>query len=156
MLAKNRSGWMLLEYLDIPEEEIIHYEKVTGAFAILRVGNQYVIGYNTFRKQWEFPAGGIEPGESAREAAVRELWEETHQRNENLTFRGLFQVQDSKGTRKYQAVFIGEQESLSPFESLEQDEMSAIRLWDLKENIGYVDECDLKIVQTITQERLSF
>lgn len=143
-----------MEYLDIPEEELINYEKVTGAYAILRVGDQYVIGYNVWRKQWEFPAGGIEPGESAREAAVRELWEETHQRNENLTFRGLFQVQDSKGIQKYQAVFIGEQNALSPFESSEQDEMAAIRLWDLKENIGYVDECDLKIVQIITQKFL--
>jgi len=27
--------------------------------------------------------------------------------------------------------------------------MSDIMLWDLKRDIGYVDECDLKIVETV-------
>ena len=32
MLAKNKSGWILLEHLNIKEEEIGNYENVTGAF----------------------------------------------------------------------------------------------------------------------------
>jgi len=48
--------------------------------------DKYVVGLNKYRKQWEFPAGGIEDGESAREAAIRELYEETHQRNNHLEF----------------------------------------------------------------------
>lgn len=79
IIVKNRSGWTLHEYIDIPEEKISGYPNVTGAYAIVRVGGKYLIGYNSWRKQWEFPAGGIEKGETARQAAVRELYEETHQ-----------------------------------------------------------------------------
>ena len=149
MLAKNKSGWKLLEYIDISEEEIAEYPNVTGAYAILKIADKYVVGYNGWRKQWEFPAGGIDSGETAREAAIRELYEETHQRNEQLEFRGLFKVEDAKGQIKYQAIFTCQQEELIPFEHTENDEMTEIRLWDMQEDIGYVDECDAKIVQML-------
>ena len=100
MLAKTKNGWKLLEYINIAEEDIEKYRNVTGAYAILRIGDKYVIGYNKFRKQWEFPAGGIDEGETAREAAIRELYEETHQINEMLEFKGLFKVEDAKGNIK--------------------------------------------------------
>ena len=120
MLAKNKSGWKLLEYVDIKEKDIEKYSNVTGAYAILKVGDKYVVGYNGWRKQWEFPAGGIDEGETAREAAIRELYEETHQRNEQLVFRGLFKVEDAKGNIKYQAIFTCQQDELIPFEHTEQ------------------------------------
>ena len=31
------------------------------------------------------------------------------------------------------------------------DEMNEIKLWDMKEDIGYVDECDVKIVQMVCE-----
>ena len=149
MLAKNKSGWKLIEYIDIKEEDIQQYQNVTGAYAILKVADMYVIGYNDWRQQWEFPAGGIDAGETPRQAAIRELYEETHQRNEALKFKGLFKVEDAKGNMKYQAIFIGEQAEIIPFERKENDEMSEIRLWDMQEDVGYVDECDVKIAQIV-------
>lgn len=147
MLAKNKSGWTLLEYLKIKEDEINNYDNVTGAFAIVNVNGLYLIGFNNWRKQWEFPAGGIEKGETAREAAERELFEETHQRNKNLHFKGLFKIMKPNGEIRYQAVFLGFQKELAPFIKKQNDEMDEIMLWDLKQDIGYVDECDLKIVE---------
>ena len=149
MLAKNKSGWSLIEYFNISEDDIGKYQDVTGVYAIVRVADKYVVGYNTWRKQWEFPAGGIEEGETAREAALRELYEETHQRNDDLKFKGLFKVKDANGKIKYQAVFAGRQNEMVPFEPGENDEMEKIMLWDMKEDIGYVDECDVKIAQMV-------
>lgn len=151
MLAQNKSGWKLIEYIDIQEDDIGLYHNVTGAYAILKVTDKYVVGYNGWRKQWEFPAGGIDEGETAREAAIRELYEETHQKNEMLEFRGLFKVEDAKGNIKYQAIFVGYQEELLPFDPDVNDEMKEIRLWDMQEDIGYVDECDVKIVQMVCE-----
>ncbi len=152
MLAKNKSGWTLLEYLNIKEEEIGNYENVTGAFAIVTVDGKYIIGYNKWRQQWEFCGGGIEPGETAREAAIRELFEETHQRATELTFRGIFRMRRPGGEFCYQAVFTGVVERLAPFVMMDEDEMSDIMLWDLRQDIGYVDECDLKIVEMVCNE----
>lgn len=149
MLARNKSGWTLLEYIDIEEKNIDKYQNVTGAYAILKIADKYVIGYNGWRKQWEFPAGGIDDGETAREAAIRELFEETHQKVEDLEFKGLFKVEDAKGKIKYQAIFVCEHDELLTFEHTKDDEMDEIRLWDLQEDIGYVDECDVKIVQMV-------
>ena len=152
MLAKNKSGWTLLEHLNIKEEEIGNYEKVTGAFAIVTVDGQYIIGYNKWRQQWEFCGGGIEQGETARDAALRELFEETHQRASELTFCGISRMQRPNGEFCYQAVFTGTVERFEPFVATDEDEMSDIMLWDLKRDIGYVDECDLKIVEMVCDE----
>lgn len=152
MIATNKSGWKLIEYIDIPEEDIDRYQNVTGAYAILKVIDKYVVGYNSWRKQWEFPAGGIDEGESARDAAIRELYEETHQKNEKLEFKGLFKVEDPKEKIKYQAVFTCYQEEMNPFEHNDNDEMTEIKLWDMREDIGYVDECDVKIVQIVCEK----
>ena len=148
-IAKNKSGWILHEYISIQEEQISEYPNVTSSYAIVKVGDRYLIGYNDWRKQWEFPAGGIENGETARQAAYRELLEETHQGNLELEFKGLFKVTDSHGKQKYQAVFLGQKGALEPFVYSENDEMSKISLWDMKEDIGYVDELDVAIVKAI-------
>ena len=149
MIAKNKSGWILHDFIDVTENQITEYTNVTGAYAIVKVENKYLIGYNDWRKQWEFPAGGIEDGETARQAAYRELFEETHQENLELEFKGLVKVTDSHGIQKYQAVFWGEKETLAPFEHADGDEMSKVYLWDLKEDIGYVDEVDAAIVKIV-------
>lgn len=50
---------------------------------------------------------------------------------------------------EYQAVFLGQKGALEPFVYSENDEMSKISLWDMKEDIGYVDELDVAIVKAI-------
>ncbi|MCM1418925.1 MAG: hypothetical protein NC084_05395 [Bacteroides sp.] len=75
------------------------------------------------------------------------MYEETHQKVAKLDFKGLIKVEDPYGTIKYQAVFAGCANELSPFVCEKNDEMEKICLWDKKENIGYVDECDVKIVE---------
>ena len=149
MLAKNKSGWKLLEYLDVNESDICKYPNITGSYAILIINDKFVIGFNSWRNQWEFPSGGIEEGETARQAAVRELYEETHQKNEELIFKGLIKAEDPNGIIKHQVIFVCYQDELSPFIHEENDEMEKIYLWDMKEDIGYVDECDIKIVDIV-------
>ncbi|MGM9557983.1 MAG: NUDIX hydrolase [Oscillospiraceae bacterium] len=144
--ARNKSGWTLLEYLKISEEEITTHD-VTGAFAVLTVSGLYLIGFHHWRKQWEFPAGGIEPGETARQAAAQELLEETLQKASDFVFKGLFRAKKPNGMYVYQAVSLCEQDECLLFERAGHDEMEHIMLWDLKQDIGYVDACDLKMVE---------
>lgn len=149
MIIKNKCGYELLEYIPCDEQEIINYENITGAGIVVKVNDEFLIGFNNWRMQWEMPAGRIEKGESARQAAIRELFEETHQKVENIEFKGLFKKKRPNGEIVYMAIFLCVKDEIIPFIKKDDDENDEIKLWNLKENIGYVDEIDLKIIEII-------
>jgi 8-oxo-dGTP diphosphatase len=61
----------ILPLYGVPEKEL-HYV-VIGA----RQEGRWIFVRHSRRKSWELPAGHIEPGETADQAALRELYEET-------------------------------------------------------------------------------
>ena len=101
MQVENKGGYKLLEYLNINEEDIDKYENITSAGVVFEVNGKYLIGWNNWRKQWELAVGGIEKGETPREAAIRELFEETHQKVDYLEFKGLFKKERPSGEIVY-------------------------------------------------------
>jgi len=149
MIIKNKSGYELLEYISCKEQEIIDYKNITSAGVVFKVEDKYLIGFNDWRMQWELPVGGIEKGETARQAALRELLEETHQKADNVKFKGLFKKKRPNAEIVYTAIFFCEEDNIVPFVKNDADENIEIKLWDLKEDIGYVDEIDLKIIETL-------
>lgn len=150
IFAENKTGIQLLEFLNIPEHKIDDYQPLSSAYAIIQVGDNLLLGFNSWRNQWEIPAGKREAGETARQAAIRELTEETHQVAPNLTFKGLFKIYDKiQNENRYRSVFTGRLDGLVEFKQCQNDEMNAIALWNMKDDIGYIDEVDVKIVNLI-------
>lgn len=152
---ENTSNIAIIEYYDIKEEELYKNNDTmpTSAYAIIEIQGQFLIGYNKYREQWEFPAGKIESGESAIEAARRELYEETHQIVDKLKFCGLFKVYDKENKEyRFRAMYKGEADSLREFVPVEDDEMLGIRLWDFCDKSIYVDSVDTKMVETLIQK----
>ena len=149
MIVENKSGYKLLEYIPINEEDINKYENVTSAGVVFEVKGKYLIGWNNWRKQWELAVGGIEKGEAPREAATRELLEETHQEVDYLDFKGLFKKARPTGEIVYTAIYYTNKDQISEFIKNDLDENDKIMLWDLKEDIGYVDEIDLEIINIL-------
>jgi len=147
VLAENRSGQQLLAYIPVSESVALSYYKpVTGAFAFIKCKGQYLIAFNKFRKQWEFPAGKIEEGEAPCDCAKRELFEETSQHVEHLEYKGLFEIYDlNKHEIRYRIAYYAEVDDLMDFQ--ENEEMSHIMLWDLKQDIGLYDDVDKKMLQ---------
>jgi ADP-ribose pyrophosphatase YjhB (NUDIX family) len=94
------------------------------------------MAFNRFRQAWELPGGRIDPGETARQAAARELLEETsHVPHGQLCFVGFagFTLAPD-GRAEYGALFTGQVADVSPL-FRPNDEIAAIRWWDLRESL---------------------
>ena len=86
--------------------------------------------------------------ETPKDCAIRELYEETGQSVSNIEFKGLLKVKNVRNNEiKYNPVYFTIIEKLEPFQK--NDETSEIILWDLEQNIGHIDEVDLKIFNFI-------
>ncbi|WP_273853230.1 RNA deprotection pyrophosphohydrolase [Guptibacillus spartinae] len=66
-------------------------------WVICRLGNQWLLTEHA-RRGIEFPGGKVEEGESAEEAAVREVFEETGGVVKRLNYVGQYRVEGKGGT----------------------------------------------------------
>lgn len=77
MLAIDQSGNKLLEFIKITEEDaVLQFSPITVCLLVVKIGNDYLMGFNHWRKGWEIFGGCPEEGETMREAMVREAKEE--------------------------------------------------------------------------------
>lgn len=152
MVTKQNNGFELVEIIEIKEMDMDLYHPLAGSFAIIKEKGRYLIAYNTLRQQWELPAGKRDKDETPLECARRELLEETGQTVVDLKFIGLARIKNhSNGVEKFNPLFYSTVTSLCPFQ--ENEEMSDIRLWDLKEAI-HVDQVDLAILEYVKLREL--
>ena len=146
-LTKN-NGIEFLDFISLCEEDMLKYQSLAGSFAVIKCKGKYLMCYNVRREQWELPAGRREGGETPKECAIRELFEETGQIVTDLEFKGLLKSKNAiSGEVRYNPVYFTEVEKLQPF--IENEETSEIRLWDLKEELGYLDSVDIRIFELI-------
>jgi 8-oxo-dGTP diphosphatase len=153
-IAVNRHGITLLEYSQIPESELDSdtFKPLLITFMVIRHESNILLVHHRQRQTWELPGGHIEGDESARDCAIRELFEETGQRAETLDFRAVLKYHAPPDSRNYWGIhhgiyygtlFSGELRSPSPFH--ENNEIERITFWDGKTDIGYIDEIDRKV-----------
>ncbi len=77
MIAKDCKGNELVEILHVDEHSaMVQYIPVTHCLAVVMVGDDYLLGWNRWRKQWEIFGGCMEQDETMRECIVRECHEE--------------------------------------------------------------------------------
>ena len=149
-IAVNRRGIAFLEFSRIPESELDSdiYKPLLITFVAIRHARDFLLVHHRQRQTWELPGGHIEEGESARDCAVRELFEETGQRVEHLDFKAVLKYRAGSDSRFYYGtLYSGELPSLAPFR--ENEEISRITLWDGKTDIGYTDEIDKAVINLI-------
>jgi 8-oxo-dGTP diphosphatase len=149
-IAVNRHGIALLEYSRILESELYSdtYSPLLITFMAIRHQQDFLLVHHRERQSWELPGGHIEGAESARDCAVRELFEETGQRVEHLDFRAVLKYRAGSDNRSYYGtLYSGELPSPTPFR--ENEEIAQITFWDGKADIGYIDEIDRAVINLI-------
>lgn len=98
MLARDKKGNELLELIPIKECKVDElYRPVTHSLGIVRLGGDYLLGWNQYRQDWEIFGGCREEGETLRECMEREGQEELGLSGLEWTFLGLMHLKMAPG-----------------------------------------------------------
>ncbi|MHB1163415.1 MAG: NUDIX hydrolase [Minisyncoccota bacterium] len=141
-LTSRLSGIVPVVYRDIESTEELGSRTVHGVHAFCFVGDELVIVYSEAKGYWTPPGGGVEPGETAEEAIVREVFEETNMRVLKQRVIGYQEVSEPhRLTVQMRSVCIVE--SVGPFvadaDASDGEGVTEIKLIDPKDIKQYFD-----------------
>lgn len=150
----NPSGQVLnVIYKDVDSELDFKNRNISGVHAYCFYGDKLVIVYSEKKGYWTPPGGGVEIGESAHDAVVREVKEETNMRVLKQRFVGFQEIiEPEKIVTQTRSVCIVE--PLGPFvEDADGGEVSKIELIDPKDYKKYFDwgEVGDRIMERVLQ-----
>ncbi|MDE6853346.1 MAG: NUDIX domain-containing protein [Lachnospiraceae bacterium] len=90
MIVKDHNGNEFVELITVDENSAIEgYFPVTHCLVVVMVGNDYLLGWNNWRQNWEIFGGCLEKGETMRECITRECMEEIGISNVSFDYIGL-------------------------------------------------------------------
>ena len=87
-ICKDEKGNILASIEKISEEELSASPLLTHCLAVVKVGDQYLLGRNKWRNRYEIFGGCKEKGESSRECILRECNEELGFDSTDITYIG--------------------------------------------------------------------
>lgn len=97
MLVKDEKGNELLELIRVEEAEAENYSPINCALGVVKLGDDYLLGWNHWRQDWEVFGGCREDGETMRQCMDRECREELGLQNLEWTFLGLMHCKMAPG-----------------------------------------------------------
>lgn len=93
MIIRDEKGNELLDILKVDEMQAEKlYTPITHALVVVKIGEEYLLGWNKWRQDWEIFGGCKEEGETIRECIVRESYEELGLENVEYTYLGLMRL----------------------------------------------------------------
>lgn len=134
------SGEVVVVYRDIESLEELDGHTVHGVHAYCFCGDELVIVYSDMKGYWTPPGGGVEPGETVKEAVVREVFEETNMHVLSQRIIGYQDISDPhRITRQTRSVCIVE--PIGPFvaDADPEGDVMEIKLIDPKDVKQYFD-----------------
>ena len=75
-ICKDYDGNIFISMENIDEYELKNKKEFTHCLAVVKIGNDYLLGWNKWRNRYEIFGGCVEDNETARECINRECFEE--------------------------------------------------------------------------------
>ena len=98
MLVKDSKGNELIDILNVDEETAEKkYKPINHCLAVVKIEDDYLLGWNKWRKDWEIFGGCREDKESLRDCIIRECNEELGLKNVNFEYLGLMYYKMAPG-----------------------------------------------------------
>jgi 8-oxo-dGTP diphosphatase len=139
MIARTREGHELLAFIrceqpNVPADDT--HIPLTFTLVVARHQERYLLIFDTTRDQWEIPGGGIERGETPEHCARRELFEESTQTAEQLSFSGLFKLRlQPDGRIEYGALYSTVLSEIRPF--IPNEEAERMTFWKPEDQLEH-------------------
>jgi len=159
MIINNRRGDIWEEMFDVDEKSISEFKPLTHSLIVVMYKEKSLLVFNRFKNHWELQGGMIDPGETARECAIRELKEEANQVVNNPTFVGVMKfmlVPDHWNIvvrTEYGTLYFSDISSENAFK--ENEEMSGFCFWNGVDDIGEIEPIDAKMIEIAKERRKS-
>ncbi len=158
MLAENSQGHRLVGLLPTPESELATLEPLTHARVVARHHGKVLLVYERDRHRWELAGGALNPGETARHGAARELREESSNdcRPEQLRFVTAFELAVApthavpESHTEFGALYEIEIEHIAAF--IPTEEIGATLWWQGSELSHELDAIDRKLIELVLAE----
>jgi 8-oxo-dGTP diphosphatase len=141
----DRAGKLLARFVafhELGETDDASLPAPTFAVMIARSPQGIVLVFNRYRKVWELPGGVIDPGESSRDAAARELAEEAGCIARHTAWLGYVEVADR--TPHFGAVFACEVDA--PPADFSNEEIGAVCVARSGSRPRPMGECDAALL----------
>lgn len=107
--ARDKDGNVLVDVCFAAESDLDRWQRrlpMPASLVVVRFDGSVLMVFSNWRRQWELPGGMREPGETARQAAVRELAEETGIHSVELDFVAVAEVDLCRPPRReYTALY---------------------------------------------------
>lgn len=98
MIVVDAKGNELLEIVNVAEDNADkEYEPINHCLAVVKIGNDYLMGWNKWRQDWEIFGGCREENETIRECIIRECAEELGLKNVDFEYLGLMYYKMAPG-----------------------------------------------------------
>lgn len=75
-ILKDWDGNLFISITSEDEDKLSECPQLTHCLAVVKIENDYLLGWNKWRNRWEIFGGCIDKGETPRECIIRECYEE--------------------------------------------------------------------------------
>jgi len=130
--VRDDAGNVLVDVRFVAESDLGIWEHrlpMPASLIVVRFADSVLMVFDSWRRQWELPGGMREPGETARQAAVRELAEETGIRSVDLDFVAVVEWDLRRPRRREYAAIYRTDLQVAP-QLVVNDEALAFLWWD--------------------------